>query len=71
MPDGMTMGDALPKEIARVRDDVLPVYLEIGMAGIPAATLMRASLDRASEAMISGDVVAMIRVYEDLKGYQL
>lgn len=66
-----TLGDALPKEIARVRDVVLPEYLAIGPSGIFAATMMRQSLDAASKAMIEGDVVAMIRAYEDLKGYEL
>jgi hypothetical protein len=36
-----------------------------------AASLMRADLDRASKAMIEGDTVAMVRVYEALKGYSL
>lgn len=65
-----TVGDELPKQIARVRDDLLPVY-----DGIPggqiAASLMRADLDRASKAMIAGDVVEMVRAHEALKGWQL
>jgi len=66
-----TLGDALPREIARVRDEVLPEYVAIGSAGAIASAMMRQSLDRASKAMIEGDVVAMIRAYEDLKGYEL
>lgn len=65
----MTLGEALPKEIARVRDEVLPCYVEIGTPGLFAATLMRADLDEASRAMIEGDVVAMLKVYNSLKGY--
>lgn len=66
-----TLGDALPKEIARVRDKVMPAYIEIGPPGQFALALMRASLDAASKAMIEGDCVAMIAAYEDLKGYQV
>jgi hypothetical protein len=66
-----TLGDALPREIARVRDEVLPEYLAIGPPGQLAAGLMRLALDRASQAMIQGDTVAMIAAYEDLKGYTL
>lgn len=66
-----TLGDALPREIARVRDEVLPVYVEIVPPGIFAAARMRADLDRASKAMIEDDVGAMARVYESLKGYSL
>jgi len=66
-----TLGDALPKEIARVRDEVLPEYLRIGRPGILAATMMQQSLDAASKAMIEGDVIAMLRCFEELKGYEL
>lgn len=66
-----TLGDALPREIARVRDEVLPAYIEIGMPGMFAATLMRNALDAASKAMIEGDTVAMLRVYEELKWFKL
>ena len=66
-----TLGDALPREMARVRDEVLPLYDAIPIpAGIFAATMMRAPLGAAARAMAEGDVVAMIRCYEDLKGYE-
>lgn len=65
-----TLGDALPREIARVRDRVVPAYVAIGAPGRLALSMMRASLDAASKAMIEGDVVAMLRAYEDLKGYE-
>jgi hypothetical protein len=32
--------------------------------------MMRADLDRATEAIIEGDAVAMGRVYEILRGYK-
>jgi hypothetical protein len=67
------LADALPREIARVRDDVMPAYLALrGTPGVmvePALALMRASLDAASRAMVDGDVVAMLRALEDLRGY--
>jgi hypothetical protein len=63
-----TLGDALPKEMARVRE-LLPMYREIGPAGFFALTMMNNDLDRAAKAMAAGDVVEMIRVYQSLKGY--
>jgi len=66
-----TLGEALPREMARVRDIVLASYLSIGVCGWPAAVLMRASLDRATKALAEGDVVAMIAALQDLKGYEL
>lgn len=65
-----SVGEELPKEMARVRDDLLPVYDSIP-SGVFAATMMRADLDRAARALSEGDVVEIIRVYESLKGYKL
>lgn len=63
-----SLADALPREQQRVRD-LIPLYQEIGPAGTPAILLMRASLAQAERAAASGDVVAMLCAYEDLKGY--
>ena len=65
-----TLGEALPKEMARVRDEVLPVYLEIGPSGQFAATMMRLSLDRATKALAEGDIGAMIDTYNELKEFR-
>lgn len=65
-----TLADALPKEMARVRDVVMPRYVEIGPAGSLALHFMRAALDRAAKAMATGDLAEMIRAYEDLKDYE-
>jgi hypothetical protein len=65
----MTLGEELPREMARVRDEVMPAYLEIGRAGVPALMMMRRALDDAARAMAEGDAVAMIRAYQDLKGF--
>lgn len=64
-----TLGDALPREMARVRDEVMPAYLEIGPPGAFALMMMRQDLDKAAKAMMEGDVVALLRCYESLKGY--
>lgn len=62
-----SLGEALPKEMARVRDVVIPAYLKCGPGGMFAVMMMRADLDAAARAMISGDVVEMLRVYQSLK----
>lgn len=67
--NGETLGEALPREMARVRDEVMPAYLAIGPAGAFALTMMRAALDDAAKAMVDGDVVAMLGAYERLKGF--
>lgn len=64
-----TLGEALPREMSRVRDKVMPAYISIGDPGKFALAMMRADLDAAAKALAEGDVIEMIRVYESLKGY--
>ena len=65
-----TLADALPEECARVRA-LQKIYRDPIMhgAGEIAAQMMEASLREADNAMMSGDVVAMLKALEDLKGY--
>lgn len=65
-----TLADELPKQMARVRDELLPHYDAIGPAGAFGAAMIRAELDRAAKAMAEGDTVEMIRVCQALKETQ-
>lgn len=69
-----SVGEALPREMKRVREVVLPAYYEIlpdnPMAQFTIMTI-NGSLDAAAKALAEGDVIAIIRAYEDLKGYEL
>lgn len=69
--EAMTLAEALPREMARVRDEVLPQYIALrGMPNVivePQIMMMRADLDAAAKALAEGDVVAMVRVYQSLK----
>jgi hypothetical protein len=65
-----TVGDMLPKEMARVRDEVMPAYQSIGINGRAALMLMRRDLDNAAQAMAEGDVIGMIRSLKALQGYE-
>jgi len=64
-----TLGEALPREMARVRDEVMPAYIEVGPSGLFALTMMRMDLDKAAKSLAEGDVVAMLAAHESLKGY--
>lgn len=66
-----TLGEALPLEMARVRDKVLPFYLEIGLGGSFGAMTIRDALDRAARSLAEGDVVAMIHSYKELQEIEL
>ena len=61
-----SLGTALPKEMARVRE-VLGHYHEIGPAGRFGALMIEQDLRAADEAVMSGDIVAMLRAYQTLK----
>lgn len=69
--ESLSLAEALPREMARVRDQVMPAYIEIGPAGAPALFMMRMELDIAAAAMMNGDVVTMMQAYESLKGFHV
>lgn len=64
-----SLAEALPREQARVRV-ILGHYKEIGPAGTFGAAFIEADLREADQAVMSGDVVRMIRAYEKLKGIE-
>jgi hypothetical protein len=70
MEHSRTLAEALPEEMARVRDLVMPAYVSIGPAGGFALAIMRLDLDRAAKAMAEGDTVGMLRAYEALTEYE-
>lgn len=61
-----TLADALPKEMARVRE-VLGHYHAIGPAGMFGAAFIEQDLKAADQAVMSGDPVAMIAAYQKLR----
>lgn len=64
-----SVGEAYPKEQARVRE-LLGVYKSLGPVGGFGAMMIEQVLQRADQAAVSGDVIAMLRSYEELKGCQ-
>ena len=68
-----TLGDALPKEIDRVReiqDQFKALRNTPGVMVEPQIMMMEASIGAAIRALACGDVVAMLRCHADLKGYE-
>lgn len=65
-----TLGEDFPKQMARVRDVLIPQLESIGPASGFAIAMMKRSLDRAAVAMAENDLAAMIAVYQELKSYQ-
>jgi hypothetical protein len=68
----VSLGEALPQEINRVRalqDEYKAMRRMPGLLVEPAIALMEASIQNAVRVSTEGDVVEMLRAYEDLKGF--
>ena len=64
----ITLGEALPKEIERVRK-LIVLYEDVPMGRIAAARMRKDVID-AQQAINSGDLAAMITSYSSLKEWQ-
>jgi hypothetical protein len=66
-----SLGEALPKEQARVRALIVQ-YRDPLLAGAGdfAAAFMEQDLQKTDEAVMSGDAVEMIRMYQKLKEWE-
>ena len=69
--DSTTISDALPAEMRRVREQIIPAYQSVDPAGGFAIAMAYASLAHAEQAMMDGDLVEMIAAYKDLKAFEL
>jgi hypothetical protein len=67
------LAEALPEEIARVRG-VQAIYKELrSMSNVivePQIAMMEHAIREATKACAAGDVIAMLRWYEELKGWE-
>jgi len=61
-----SVGLDFPKQQARVRE-LMTAYRDIGPAGAFGLLMLEQTLRRADAAMASGDVVAILRAYQELK----
>lgn len=66
MSDTESLAEALPKEMARVRE-ILGHYHALGPIGMFGAAFIEQDLRAADQAVMSGDVIAMIRAYNKLR----
>lgn len=69
MTESKTLGELFPIEQARVRS-LQQEYQKIGPAGAIGHALLEQVLRRAEAAAISGDVVSMLKSYEEMKECQ-
>ncbi len=64
-----TLADDLQDEIRRVRDQVMPAYIQIGPSGCVALALMRKDMDVAINALAQHNATECLRMLEVLRGY--
>ena len=66
MSETKSLGETFPKEQARIRE-VLEHFKAIGPDGMFGVAMIEAALQRADQAAMSGDLVAMLRSFQELK----
>lgn len=70
----MNLAEAILKQLKRVREDVLPQYLELrGKPGVNvefAIATINQTASKAERAAISGDTIEMIKVLKELEDIQ-
>ena len=64
--DGVTLGDAFPREIERAHEKIR-AYESIGPAGAFALAFIRPLVKQAERAQAEQDVVAMVRLLPQLR----
>lgn len=65
-----TLADELPRQMKRVREQLIPAYQQIGTAGHFALAFLNQDLREAEEAMASQDLARMIRACKKLQEAQ-
>lgn len=66
-----SVGEELPKKMQEIREVYIPAYQEIGPSGAFAISVMQNALTQAEKALASGDVIEILRSYEELNGFKL
>jgi hypothetical protein len=69
-PKPESLADAILRELKRVREEVLPQYEHPSVKAVAgfAVMMIRREIAATEKAMMEGDVVAMLRCYQALKG---
>lgn len=68
-----TLADALPREIKRVRDEIIPEYekmIEFAPMTELTVNIMKAHVNEGIDALASGDVVRMLSAHKVLEEYE-
>lgn len=62
-----SLAEAFPKEQVRVRE-LMTLYKDMGQPGMFGSAMLEQVMRRSDVAASSGDVVAMLRSFEEMRG---
>lgn len=62
-----SVGSDFPNQQRRVRE-LIKIYEQLGPVGTFGKIMLEDALRRADEAAISGDIVAIVQSYQEMKG---
>lgn len=65
----VTLADALPREIERVRK-IEKVYRDLGQGALLVAEMIKVTIEEAEKATAVGDTVGMLVTYQALLEYE-
>jgi hypothetical protein len=65
-PTPTSVGEDFPRQQQRARE-LLKAYQDIGPEGYFGVQVIQSALEKADQALASGDVVAILRSYEQLR----
>lgn len=64
----MNLIEGIQEQCKRVRDELLPLYEELGPVGAFGAAMLKQAVTEGEAAIASGDVVRMLAAYKELEG---
>ena len=65
-----SLGTALPAEMKRVREVLIPAHQSVGPPGTMTLMVMQYASTTAEKVLAEGDVVGMLRIYAKLKDFR-
>lgn len=63
----MNLIEGIQQKCNFIREKIIPVYDEIGSAGILGKMALQADIKTGEQAIAGGDTIEMLRVYKELE----
>ena len=63
----MNLVEGIQQKCNYIREAIIPEYEAIGSAGMFGKVMLQSDIKKGEQAIASGDVVEMVRVYKELE----